>query len=219
MPTPQSIGEQNASPRVNLGANPDKDAPLISEALAKTIRFLNQHGLQCRLQDKVKGVLPKVMILAGELVVDPRCHPSDVLHEAGHLAIIPAQYRKTISGDVDKGVEAMLDNIERLGLDPDHPLYRAAIQSSEPEATAWAWAAGKAIGLPDKEIIRNHHYQNRGAELRFALQAGAHAGIHGLKHAGMCELARRGPGSYPEMKCWAQPEIPPTSSPSIGMSM
>src|SRR3546814_4290897 len=40
-------------------------------------------------------------------------------------------------------------------LSPDAPEMRAIMQAGETEATAWAFAAGRAIGLPDHVIIED----------------------------------------------------------------
>lgn len=70
-----------------------------------------------------------------------------------------------------------------LHQDPDHPLERAAIQCSDPEATGWAQSAGLAIGLVPEIIILDSEYDDSGADVRAMLLASQHVGINGLAHA------------------------------------
>lgn len=152
--------------------------------------------------------LPHVAIRRGELQATPRCPPSSLLHEAAHLAIVPQPYRKQLDGNLARGLHAMWESINRLDLDPDHPLVRAALQASDPEATAWAWAAGCAIGLPATSIILDSEYDGTGAAIREMLQTRMYVGIHGLMHAGMCLHPRR-PNGYPRLLRWLQPDLCP----------
>ena len=102
----------------------------------------------------------------------------------------------------------MFRKIQRLDLDPDHPMWRAAIQASDPEATAWAWAAGCAIGLDPSRVIEDHEYDNSGREIRAMLRMRQYVGINGLVHAGMCLNPRR-PTGFPTMHRWVQPGFGP----------
>ena len=103
----------------------------------------------------------------------------------------------------------MFKDLETRGLDPDDPLYRAAVQTSDPEATAWAFAAGKHLGFRENRIILASQYQGTGRDIRFALGVGQYMGIHGLAHAGFCAVNRlvaqaRGIPQYPELAMWVQ---------------
>jgi hypothetical protein len=59
----------------------------------------------------------------GELILDElrNTGPGDLLHEAGHLAVLPAHLRHTANGSLHNEV--------------------AVAHAGEPEATAWAYAA------------------------------------------------------------------------------
>lgn len=181
--------------------------------LSKVIDFLNQIGLKTTLVENINGFVNHCRIIEGTLEVDARCRASGLLHEAGHLAPLPAQYRCLFSGNVSRGQKAMLDAITELNLHPDHPLYRAAIQSSEAEATSWAWAAGKHLGIPDELIIQDDEYNGDGEVERLRLQFGRHYGINGLHHAGFCKVSASSPKPlpvYPSLAFWLQPHIDPT---------
>lgn len=133
---------------------------------------------------------------------------SDVLHEAGHLAVLPGRFRSLASGDIDDVQKLMGESID-FG-SPDTGEARAALQSGDSEATAWAWAAGCHLGLDPNRIIRNEDYERTGEEVRQALSMNSYLGINGLSSAGFCvvragalERMRRLP-AYPKLAMWVQ---------------
>src|SRR3546814_16605839 len=75
-------------------------------------------------------------------------------------------------------------------LSPDAPEMRAIMQAGETEATAWAFAAGPAIGLPDHVIIEDQDYAGEGEGIRFGLALHAYVGLHGMVRGGMCQTVR-----------------------------
>jgi len=184
--------------------------PAVDEKLARAIAALNEIGIETLLVEGATGFLKGIRIVTGTLHVAPECDVGDVLHEAGHLALAPRRYRARANLDMDGLIKEMLADVDRLDLHPDSPLYRAVIQCSDPEATAWAWAFGLHIGLAPEDIIKDHHYPDEdgvgtGAEERLALAAHSHRGIHGLAHAGFCSVNRFGRlPVYPKMAFWTQ---------------
>jgi hypothetical protein len=134
-----------------------------------------------------ESLLPGVEIRAGKLIVDRQTlvWPGDLLHEAGHLAVLPAEVREGINGDL-----AHLD-IPYAG---------------EVEATAWAWAAGLAIGLEPSVLFHDGGYHGKSQRLIFTYSAGCWPGVAGLAAAGMTLLPReaslQGMASYPAMIRW-----------------
>ena len=178
----------------------------MNKMIKKTVEFLRKIGFEVVYLPGASGFIDGIRIVDGALHVDPQCQPSALLHEAGHLAIIPAEFRSHMNDDLEIGINKMFDEISNRQLDPDHPLQVAAIQCSDCEATAWAWAAGVAVGLKPEEIIQNNEYENTGRDIRMMLQVGKYFGIHGLARSGMCKI---GPGSIPEqrfpvMQYWLQ---------------
>ena len=171
--------------------------------LSSVVDFLTAVGLPLIVRPTRGSFLPSVEISQGGLQVDPGCLVSNVLHEAGHLAIIPGQFRSLADGDLSRCERAMFDALP--GMEIDGPLYRATVQSGECEATAWAWAAGIHIGLLPGSIIRDEDYGGDGEAIRCMVATGRYFGVHGLSHAGFCSL--RGEGCYPRMRHWIQPEM------------
>jgi len=180
--------------------------------LLKAVDFLNDVGLPTRIVDEVSGFLPHIRITQGELECTLLADVSDLLHEAGHLATIPEQFRAYMDGDVGKGQKRMFEEVGKDVRDPDGPLYRAMIQCSDPEATAWGWAAGEHLQIPKELRVLDHHFEDGGADQRMGLEMGYHFGINGLAHAGFCvtrpALAERmGRPAYPKLKYWIHPVI------------
>ena len=171
----------------------------------KVMQFLNEIGLLARYEVGATGFSEGCRIDRGTLVVDPECRISTMLHEAGHLAITPGCFRSLMDGNLYAGQREMLRLIDETGMHSDAPLYRAVIQCSDPEATAWAWSAGVELGLPGGEIIRDDEYDGEGADIRLGLKMCAYIGIHGLAHAGFCAIRKRGNHeAWPQLKFWTQ---------------
>ncbi|WP_186214692.1 hypothetical protein [Burkholderia gladioli] len=171
----------------------------------RVVAFLNEIGIETRYEDGASGFIEGCRIAQGTLLVDPACRVSAILHEAGHLAITPRCFRTLMNGNLYAGQREMLRIVGESNLHPDDPLYRAVIQCSDPEATAWAWSAGVHLMLPPEEIIRDDEYDGEGESLRLALQIGAYYGVNGLAHAGLCSLrARNGLAAWPHLHRWTQ---------------
>lgn len=174
-----------------------------SEALARSVAFLEGIGIPCHPSEEARGFLEHIRIDHGTLFYNPtHAKAANLLHEAGHIAVLPSKLRADVGTDLD-------DTFDRLeGLmdeafdpeNPDSPEVRALLQCGETEATAWAWAAGKAIGLPDALIIEDEDYDNCGADIRLALACNAYLGINGLVAGNMATSVR----AYPTLTRWLQ---------------
>ena len=84
----------------------------------------------------------------------------------------------------------MSADLERGFFEINSYMMCAIVQSSDCEATAWAWAAGLNLGVPIDLIVSDQAYGSEGASIRTQLRLNAYVGINGLQHAGMC--SRRG---------------------------
>jgi len=160
-------------------------------------------GMKVVEEEGAEGFLEDVRIEHGTLYYCPDARPSNLLHEAGHLACMPPMFRREASGDMDDMAEAMCDYAERrmaITGDPEEPIMRAIMQCSDTEATAWAWAFGRHIGLAPEDIIEDRDYDGAGAEVRVQVSSGMHLGVHGLRAAGMLGSVR----DWPLMSKWLQ---------------
>jgi hypothetical protein len=158
-------------------------------------------------------VLPHVRIHEGGLLVDvARCYPGDVLHEAGHIAIMPGAFRPLANGDLKAVGKAMRkhleDHPEGLATHPEDPVCRALIQVSDPEVTAWQYAAAVAVGLPMQWLFPPGTYGDEGPDILRSLQHSAYVGINGLQ-AAHWTVIRANPHRklpvYPQLAHWLSP--------------
>ena len=114
--------------------------------------------------------LPAVRIVGGGLDYDPQrlLTPGDLLHEAGHIAITPADIRPTLCDALD-------------GQQP-------GAATDEVEAIAWSWAALVHLGLPGEVLFHPVGYKGQSAGLLMSYSLGVYPGAAGLAHLGLCEL-------------------------------
>lgn len=176
--------------------------------LEGVLEFLQHIGLSTTVRAGTAGFLPGVFIVSGGLWIDSGAAVSDVLHEAGHLATLPAAFRPLARGDLRDVMARLMASLETV--ESDSMPMRAAMSCGDPEATAWAWAAGCHLRLPARQVISDSDFGGDGAEIRVMLSLGAYAGIHGLAHGGFC-VTRPGPleamaglPAYPKLQRWLQ---------------
>jgi hypothetical protein len=132
--------------------------------------------------------LPGVAIRSGGLAVDPSklVWPGDLLHEAGHLAVLPATVRPQAEDD-------LADEL-------------VAAHAGELEAMAWAWAAAVELGLPPEVLIHDGGYNGKSRELLQMYALGIYPGLQGLCAIGMTAAPGFSPEPlnvrYPQMLRW-----------------
>lgn len=178
--------------------------------LKLTMDFLNEIGITVRLVPGATGFAQHCEISEGAINVDPRCRASALLHEAGHLATVPEQYRHLLSGNVGVGQKAVFNAVSSIAVSPGSALDRAVVQIGDGEATAWGWAAGIQIGIPESRIVRNDEYSGEGSLIRFGLMTNNYLGINGLAHAGFCKVKAHHPSNlpvYPSLAYWVHPVL------------
>lgn len=183
---------------------------MMDKYLTLTMDFLNEVGITVRLVPGATGFAQHCEISAGSINVDPRCRASALLHEAGHLATVPEQYRLFFTGNVGAGQRAVFKAVSGIDVIPGSPLDRAVVQIGDGEATAWGWAAGIQIGIPESRIIRNDEYSGEGSLIRIGLKTNNYLGINGLAHAGFCKVKAHHPSDlpvYPSLAYWVHPVL------------
>jgi len=128
------------------------------------------------------GFLPGLIVRRGGLVYDPArlVWPSDLLHEAGHIAVTHPVLRPSLSVVADDPAEEMA-------------------------AIAWSYAAAVALGI-DARTLFHDDYKGGGAALADNFTAGRDIGVPMLEYYGMTEgrQSRRAPKAapYPRMTHW-----------------
>ena len=132
--------------------------------------------------------LPGVRVEAGRLLVEESelKFPGDLLHEAGHLAVAPADVRPTLGGEV--------------------VIPGADMDSFEVMATAWAYAAVRRLGLAPEVLFHEGGYAGKSAGLIFTYGAGVYPGAAALQQlgmtAGVAAAREAGVEPYPHMLRW-----------------
>ena len=148
---------------------------------ARIAAFLDEVGIpveQAEL-DPADCFLPGLTVENGRLIVD-EAHlefPGDLLHEAAHLAVVPAEVRPAMGGDV-----------EVPGVD---------MGELEVAAIAWSYAAVLAIGLDPAVVFHAGGYRGKAEGLIRTYSAGVYPGAHLLTAAGMTT-------AYPRMERWVR---------------
>ncbi|WP_377808781.1 hypothetical protein ABNQ38_26175 [Azospirillum sp. A29] len=185
------------------------------EALEPIVAFLRGIGMQVEYGDAAHGgFLPGVNIQAGALHVDPETllGPGDLLHEAGHIIVLPRRYWPSLGRDVQADIDAILaDQTARDGT-PDPVLTRAARQG-EFMSQAWSYAVVQHLGLPQECLFFPGSYRCSGYEgthpMRAWIEQGTHSGLINLAqadftgYAGMFAfMGDNGLAPFPRMAKW-----------------
>jgi hypothetical protein len=160
-------------------------APPLDGVTARIVDFLTSIGLDVKTEPiQAKTFVPGIVIHHGVLVVDPAqlTYPGDLLHEAGHLAVMEPERRRACHIDVGK---------------------RAA---EEMMAIAWSWAAGVHLGLDPSIVFHEGGYRGGAQAIIDNFVQGRFIAVPVLQWVGMTADARRaadlGVAPYPHMLKW-----------------
>jgi hypothetical protein len=109
------------------------------------------------------GFLEGLTISHGVLLVDEAhlAHPGDLLHEAGHLAVVPGAQRKLLHGNV--------------GSDP----------GEEMAAIAWSYAAALYLGIDPALIFHSEGYSGGSQAILLNFSQGRYFGVPMLEWFGL----------------------------------
>ncbi|WGM38180.1 hypothetical protein AMEJIAPC_01082 [Caulobacter sp. NIBR1757] len=155
-----------------MGTGTSNDGPVAAgeDPTTVIVAFIRSIGLRIETAPLTEPtVLPGMTIRRGVILYDPALPyaPADLLHEAGHLAVIAAEDRERDPFDATGGEELM--------------------------GTAWSWAAGVHLGLPSDVVFHPPSFQNSGDTLRESFDDGRYVGTPGLHRFGMTIEPRRRP--------------------------
>jgi hypothetical protein len=153
------------------------------------VAFVRDIGLPVELAPVPEGsFLPGVMVAAGGLVVDVAAlrYPGDVLHEAGHLALVEPEHRAQMGADVaPPGVD---------------------IVALEHAVLPWSYAAALHLGIDPAIVFHDGGYRGQARGLLTTFSFGVYPGLPLLEEAGLTvspgRAAELGVAPYPHMLRW-----------------
>lgn len=149
----------------------------MTELVAKITDFLTAIGLEVRF-DRIPGdtFLQGLTLKNGSLIidVDQLVHPGDILHEAGHLACMPPDIRKSMNDDLVPG--DLHDGGEMM-------------------AIAWSYAACLHLGLDPAVVFHRDGYRGESMVILDNFAKGHYFGVPLLQWCGMTD-------AFPLMRSW-----------------
>ncbi|OYQ33540.1 hypothetical protein CHU95_14220 [Niveispirillum lacus] len=165
------------------------------EALEPIVTFLRDIGIGVEFGPGAQnGFLPGVNIHAGVIHVDPETlvGSGDLLHEAGHIAIMPRRFHAQLGSDLEADTHRVIAQEVGEGI-PSDPILAAPLQQGELMAQAWSYAAALHIGVPPACVFfpgsyKHHEYEGQHPMERW-IESGSHFGLRALATVGMTGYA------------------------------
>ena len=165
------------------------DSQIVDPAARQIVGFLREIGLEVQIRALTQPTfLPGIQIERGGLVVDPDrlTYPGDLLHEAGHLAVVPPGTRTEMHGDAGDD------------------------QTSELMAIGWSYAALVHLGLDPSVVFHAGGYQDGGQTYLRNFAEGRYLAVPMLQWAGLTldqkHASEAGVAPYPRMLRWLRAE-------------
>lgn len=152
---------------------------------AKMLSFISEIGLQYQLEPITdETFLPGLKLRDGTLIIDTEklLYPGDILHEAGHLACMPAEIRMEMSDSL-----------------PNNDLNNGG----EMMAIAWSYAACIHLNIDPLIIFHDKGYKGGGQNLVDNFKKGNFFGVPLLQWNGMTyPSGQENNLSFPQMISW-----------------
>lgn len=150
--------------------------------------FVKDVGLEVSYEPiETKTFLPGILVRRGGLVIDKKklLYPGDILHEAGHLAVMPLSIRQNMNNDLGN------DDIQKGG---------------EMMAIAWSYAACIYLNIDPYIVFHEQGYRGGGKDLVKNFEKGNILGLPLLQWQGMSygvkEAERLKVQPFPHMVQW-----------------
>jgi len=164
----------------------DFDEPAL---LDKCVEFLNDIGIETTYRKiSNKSFLPGLLINNGMIIIDKEVleHPGDILHEAGHIAVVPA--------------------IDRPRLSERNIITRKNRESEEIMAIAWSYAACIHLLIDPFFVFHEEGYRGGRDYITDSCRLKNYVGLSMLERIGLTineKKARQlNVPSYPHMTRW-----------------
>lgn len=157
--------------------------------LDRCVEFLNDIGIETTFRTiGNKSFLPGLLINKGMIIIDRDAleHPGDILHEAGHIAIVPAAERQGLS---EKGI-----------------IKRKNREGEEIMAIAWSYAACIHLSIDPLFVFHEQGYRGGRDYITDSCRDKNYIGLSMLENIGMTanekKARRSNVPSYPHMIKW-----------------
>ncbi len=134
----------------------------------KAISFIRSIGIPVLFQTiDTECFLPGLSVVNGVILVDKDKlkYPGDILHEAGHIAVVPADERSTLNSTT---IETRKDNA-----------------AEEMMTIAWSYAVCLHLGIDPLFVFHEYGYKGSGPHLAKQFALGNYFGVSMLQYAGM----------------------------------
>jgi hypothetical protein len=161
----------------------------LEEYLATCISFLHEIGIETKFEKLNETCfLPGLSIHNGSIIIDKEAlsYPGDILHEAGHIAIVPAAERPALTASA----------IEK----------REMREAEEMMAIAWSYAACIHLDLDPYVVFHDEGYKGGGSYIADNFNNKNYFGLPMLQWKGMTADEKNAQGlqvkPYPYMLKW-----------------
>src|SRR5438067_4166030 len=156
-----------------------------NELTARIVNFLIELGLEVKAAViREETFLPGISVNCGVILIDESRlkYPGDLLHEAGHLAVVPASRRDQLQSYIGRrGGEELM-------------------------AIAWSYAALVHLGLEPSVVFHEEGYRGGSESLIENFTQGRYFGVPTLQWIGLTADDKRakemGIAPYPNMIKW-----------------
>lgn len=150
------------------------------------LQFINEIGIETEFRkvNEDECFLPGLLIESGKIIIDADKlkYQGDLLHEAAHIAVVPAAERKSLYG---------YSIAERK----DGP-------AEEMMAIAWSYAACIHLGIDPAFVFHPHGYKEGAQAIIENFRQGKYIGVPVLQWLGMTSTSASDNKVYPAMIKW-----------------
>lgn len=150
----------------------------------RCLAFISEIGIPVSFRDiGDDSFLPGFLIENGTIVIERGMlqHPGDILHEAGHIAVVPAA--------------------DRLRLTEEAIIKRRNREAEEVMAIAWSYAACMHLGIDPAYVFHTDGYRGGSDMIIDSCRSNEYMGIFMLESLGMTRMKGTASG-YPHMTKW-----------------
>lgn len=160
-----------------------------NEVFEKCLFFLKDIGIKIQFRELQEGtLLPGFEIEGGVLCInrDSVLYPGDILHEAGHIAVVPSAERETLfNANIDKRKER---------------------EAEEMMAIAWSYAACIYLNIDPHFVFHDNGYKGGGSYIADNFKEKRYFGLPMLQWIGLTHdeknAEEKGAVAYPVMIKW-----------------